>query len=321
MPRNRRRIALVALTSIILFGAGSLPAWQPRGRERVRARPPQADRRDRATSSAFLEDAFSTLEGERPDFVASARPAGQSAAVASGAAGATGFRWSTLVSPDTLADEVKQQRKALAAAVVSESDFKGGGYDAARNAFSAVALAFGIIAAHDGDVRWRKDAENARDLFARVGFNCKVGTTGSFKESRERVADLETLLDGGSPDRKADRDEDFLWSQVAARPALMARLEAAEQAASATIASKADFDRAVESLVHEMEMTAAIGEAIQQRDFEFHDDDTYRGYSSAMRDAAVRARDAARKGDYDAARTAVGDLKKSCDTCHGDYRS
>jgi cytochrome c556 len=40
-----------------------------------------------------------------------------------------------------------------------------------------------------------------------------------------------------------------------------------------------------------------------------------------MRDAAVRARDAARRADYDAVRAAVGDLKKSCDTCHGDYRS
>lgn len=302
---------------------GPVAARQPRGRERVRARPPEALHRDRAITSAFLDDAFTTLDGQRPDFAAAA-PRSGSQATASAAGGADapgGFRWSTLVSPDTLADEVKQQRKALAAAVVSESDFKGGGYDAARNAFSAVALAFGIIAAHDGDVRWKKDAANARDLFARVGSNCKVGTTGSFKEARERVADLETLLDGGSPDRKADRDEDFVWSQVAARPALMARLEAAEASASAAIASKADFDRAVAALLHDVEMTAAIGEAIQQKDYEFHDDDTYRGYSSAMRDAALRARDAARKGDYDATRTAVGDLKKSCDTCHGDYRS
>jgi len=64
-----------------------------------------------------------------------------------------------------------------------------------------------------------------------------------------------------------------------------------------------------------------IGEVIQQKDFEYHDDDTYRGYSAAMRDAAVEARDAVRKGNYEAARAAVGALKKSCDTCHGDYRS
>jgi cytochrome c556 len=233
----------------------------------------------------------------------------------------TGFRWSSLVSPDTLADEVKEQRKVVATAVGSASEFKGGGYEKARDAFSAVALVFGLIAAHDGDVRWKKDAENARDLFARVGFNCKVGTDGSFAEAKARAADLETLLDGGSPEKKADRDEDFAWSQVAGRSALMNRLEAAEQAAAEIVSSKGEFDKQIEALVRDVEMAAAIGEVIQQKDYEFHDDDTYRGYSAAMRDAALRARDAARKSDYDAARAAVGDLKKSCDTCHGDYRS
>jgi len=312
---------IVALV-LMVIGAAGLAAREPR--TRIRARPPQADRWDRASRSAFLDDAFSSLEGERPDFAAAARPtAGPGAATGAGtpAAGAGGFRWSTLVAPETLADEVKEQRRALATALESESTFKGGGYDQARDAFSAVALAYGVIAAHDGDVRWKKDADNARDLFARVGFNCKVGTTNSFKESKERFADLETLLDGGSPVAKADREEDFLWSRVAARPALMNRLEAAEGAASGAIASKGDFDRAVETLVRELEMVAVIGEVVQQAEFEFHDDDTYKRYSAAMRDAALRGRDAANKGDYDAARAAVGELKKSCDTCHGDYRS
>jgi cytochrome c556 len=35
----------------------------------------------------------------------------------------------------------------------------------------------------------------------------------------------------------------------------------------------------------------------------------------------VKARAAARRSDYDAARAAVGELKKSCDTCHGAYRN
>ena len=74
-------------------------------------------------------------------------------------------------------------------------------------------------------------------------------------------------------------------------------------------------------LLHEVEMVALIGEAIQRPDHEYHDDDTYRGYAAEMRDAAVKARAAARRSDYAAARAAVGELKKSCDTCHGDYRN
>lgn len=287
-----------------------------------RATPPAATW-DKVTAGTFQDDAFTLLEGQRPDFAATSRPTATQAGgpTAAGVAAGGGFKWSTLVSEETLTDEIKDMKAAVAAAVARPSDFKGGGYDKAREAFSSVALAFGVIAAYDQDIRWKKDAATARDLFARAGFNCKVGTDQSFAESKVRLADLEAMLDGGSPQAKGDRDEDFRWSQVAARPALMARLEAADAVTAAATASKSDFDRQLERLVHEAEMVATIGEAIQQKEFEYHDDETYRGHASAMRDAAVAARDAARKKDYDAARTAVGALKKSCDSCHGDYRS
>ena len=81
----------------------------------------------------------------------------------------------------------------------------------------------------------------------------------------------------------------------------MSRLEAAEQVAGGIVASKEAFEKQVDALLREVELVAAIGEVIQQKAFEYHDDDTYRGYAAAMRDAAVRARDAARKRRADVA--------------------
>ncbi|NBW96426.1 MAG: hypothetical protein EBR28_06770 [Planctomycetia bacterium] len=318
---ERSAIAILAITT----AAAWLPAAPARPRttgrvERVRAKPPAAW--DKATEAVFFDDAFTTLEGPRPDFAAA--PAVGRAAAPGGppapAARAGGFRWSALVSPDTLADEIKDMKGRVAGAVASASDFKGGGYDEARVGFGVVALAFAVIAEHDGDVRWKRDAERARDLFARVGSNCKVGTPQSFAEAKARVDDLATLLDGSSIEASADRDDDFKWSQVAGRPALMSRLEAADGAVSEVTASKGEFTRQVERLLHEAEIVATIGEVIQRPDYEYHDDDTYRGHASAMRDAAIQARDAASKGDYDAARAAAAAVKKSCDACHGDYR-
>ena len=288
-----------------------------------RAKPP-ASVWDRTATKIFVDDAFAELDGERPDFVAASKPSATAGASQSGAAtspAAGGFKWSALASEDTLTDEIKDMKAVLAGVVASQSDFKGGGYDKAREAFSAVALAFGVIAAYDQEIRWKKDAETARDLFARVGSNCKVGTDQSFNESKLRVVDLESLLDGNSPASRADREDDFRWSQVAGRPALMSRLEAADATLAAAGASKADFDKAMERVVRDAEIVALIGEVIQQADYEFYDDDTYRGYASAMRDAALRVRDAAKKKEYETARAALGELTKSCDSCHGDYRS
>ncbi len=317
-----KRVAIVLALAVTAIGVQAAAGERGATKPRRRAAPPT--RFDRAASGTFFDDAFATLQGPRPVFAAGGHgPAARGLGSQSGAAdsASSGFRWSTIISEETLTDEVKDRKADVATAVAKSSDFKGGGYDSAREAFTSIAVAFGVIAAYDQEIRWKKDAATARDLFARVGANCKVGTDQSFAESKARLGDLESMLEGSSPEGRADRDEDFRWSQAAARPALMSRLETGEGLISAGMASRGDFDRELDRILHDAEIVAVIGEVIQQPDFEYHDDDSYRGYAAAMRDAAVKVRDACRKKDYDAARAAASELKKSCDACHGDYRS
>jgi len=336
-PSWRAAVRGSALTFVAVaatLGLGLAAMRDAHAQPPARSRPPI--RRAAAPASwdtlvqrAFESDAFAILEGPRPALGAAraaggpavrpAEPAGVSAA--SAVPTGDGFKWSGLVSADTLTDEIKDIKGVLAAACGKAGDFKGGGYEKARKGFSAIALCFGVIAAYDQDVRWQKDAATARDLFARAGFNCKVGTDQSYAEAKLRLDDLQALLDGNSPKAKAERDSDFQWSQVAARPALMSRLEEAEQAIRPAIASKADFGTHLDQFMHAVEIVAVIGEVIIQPDFEYHDDDTYVEYAVEMRDAAVAARAAADRKDYEAARAAIGRLEKSCSTCHGDYRS
>ena len=320
--RARPIVAIVLAMVVLAAGSPGRAGDRIAPKPRKRAAPPA--RFDPSITNAFFEDAFATLEGPRPIFatrdqnsVAPGKPAPSKTGEPTGG----GLRWSTIVSEETLTDEIKDRKVDVAAAVANASEFKGGGYDRAREAFSSIALVFGVIAAFDQDMRWKRDAIAARDVFARVGMNCKAGTDQSHAESRARLDDLESMLEGGRLQAKPDEDEDFRWSEVAARPALMNRLETAERVIGAGMASRGDFDRAVDLILHDAEIAAMIGEAIQQPDFEYHDDDSYRGYARAMRDAATKIGEACRKKDYDAARAAAGELKKSCDACHGDYRS
>jgi hypothetical protein len=310
-------VALPALGSLF----GSVAAVIALAAPPARRSPPPSTDWDRVTAGAFFDDAFSVLTGPRPDFDAS--PAAAAPVVAGGPAagsGPVGFRWSGLVSGDTLTDEIKDLKDRAAATVATPSTFKGGGYNEAREAFSMLALALGLIAAHDEDIRWQRDAATARDLFARVGFNCKVGTDQTFNESRLRIEDLEAMIQGDPPRGQPEPGEDFRWSQVAGRSPLMKRLELAADALNASVASSAGFKSGADRLFHEAEIVAAIGEVICQPDFEYFDDETYREYAGSMRDAAVRVREACRKQDYATARAAVGEISKSCDACHGDYR-
>ena len=301
---------------VCLLAAASLAVAQ-RPREVRRSRPPTSW--DKAATGTFYDDAFATLVGRRPQFAKPgevARPTESGTAPASGAS----FKWSAIISGDTLVDEIKQARAAAKTAIAKVSDFKAGGYKKVRGAFGSAAAAFAVIAAYDKDVRWKGDAVAARDLIARAGLNCKVGTDQTFNEVKDRVDDLDTLLEGSALAARPDREEDFLWSQVADRPVLMIRLGAAEGIAAAAASSKSEFVRQVERIIHESEVTAMLAEILQQRDFADHDDAEYRGHAAAMRAAALQLREAAEKKDHDAAQQAVGSLKKSCDSCHADYR-
>jgi len=319
---NPKSSGLVDPRAIWLLLATALPAIAAEPSRRAK---PPAGTWDKATAGTFFTDAFAELTGPRPDFTASVPGPGRTGPGGPPAAGgpepaATGFKWSAVVSGDTLTDEIKDMNERATAAVASPSTFKGGGYGEAQKAFSMLALAFGVIAGHDEDVRWKKDAATARDLFARAGFNCKVGTDQSFKESKLRVDDLAAMLEGNSPQGKPDRDEDFRWSQVSGRPPLMNRLEAAEKVIGGATASAADFTKQLDRVFHEAEIVAAIGEVIRQPDFEYHDDESYLGHAAGMRDAAAGLREACLKNDYEAARTAAAGISKSCNDCHGDYR-
>jgi cytochrome c556 len=283
---------------------------------RQRAEPPQSW--SRGTAGQFFPDAFAELEGPRPDFTAvTTTPAGGSNAVEGGSPDAA-RTWSSLVSGETLADEIKTMKMEIDKIIAKKRDFTGGGYLDARNGFSSIAAAFAVIAVYDGDVRWKDTATRGRDRFAAVAFECNQGNDNTFAIATQAAEDLQKLVSGSGIGGAAGKQDD--WSRIAARQPLMARLERAEKALAEVSASEAAFTKDAERLLHEAEIVALIGEFIQQPQCDDFDDETYRGYASTMRDAATQLATATRKGEFAAAQSAISTLRKSCDTCHGDYR-
>ena len=69
----------------------------------------------------------------------------------------------------------------------------------AAGEFSVLAALFAVAAEYDGDVRWKDAAAALRDVFARAGHNCKVGTDQTFQEATQRKQDLADLISGNRP--------------------------------------------------------------------------------------------------------------------------
>jgi hypothetical protein len=205
--------------------------------------------------------------------------------------------------------------------VTVPAPFKGGGNRDAQKQFSMLAVLFAIAGEYDGDVRWKKDAPGLRELFARAGFNCKVGTDQSFNEAKARRDDLVDLV-AGSQLQVNEADAAAIWDKVAFRPILMRRLEDSYQRTlQPWLSSKGEFSKNIDGIRHEAELIFALSEVIQRENYEFWDDDDYLEFAKQMGSGAKAIVDGTKSNDYDGAAAGSNQIKKSCSECHESYRS
>lgn len=317
--RTSRILAVLVATGLVY----QLAVAAPPASSSKRVAPPKFPA---SVSEVFFPDARERLVGSRPEFSAAAKVAG-GPAMAPGqgdaeAASGESFAWSRLISATALEDEIKAQKLLVDQSVTTPGAFKGGGYRDARIQFSTLAAMFHIAGQFDTDVRWKSDAPALRELYARVGFNCKVGTDQTYNESVLRKQDLGDLVRGDRVQAAEGGEVDVTWDVVCNRPPLMSRMEQAfDKKINPFLANKSEFSAHAEEILHEAQVLAAISEAIQHEGFEFWDDEDYLEYARRMRDAALEIVNGVKQNNYEQARAAAGEVSKSCTECHESYRS
>jgi hypothetical protein len=315
--------ASVSIAAALLAVEWTAHAQEP---AKKRALPPKFDPTE--VEQIFFTDARKALVGARPasnptaTTVRPVAPASDPSPSATATAAASSFRWSKLISAETLADEVKNYPPLLAAAIQTPSQFKGNGARSARRYFSTLAAVFEIIAEHDGDVRWKDQAAAARQLFARAGFNAKSDNENVFNEARLRADDLTALVRGERIAAPPDIEPQPNFNeQISNRPPLMWRLERAQQDRLAEwTANTAEFNKNLPRVKHEAEIAAALAQVIQHKSYTDAENESYIEYAKAVQNAALGIREAAEKKDAAAAGNAARSMKQACDNCHADYR-
>jgi hypothetical protein len=261
------------------------------------------------------------LVGPRPDFGQMAKTIASTEVAPEGGATEDGsYRWSELISTETVEDEIKRQARALADAAPSATAFKGGGYKQARESLSMLALLFRLAAEHDEQARWRDIAPELSSLFARAGANCKVGTDGAYREAAARSQDLTDLIRGGRPEVPEPK-EDQLWSDMADRGPIMKRMEVARQKGlGPLLGGKASFSRNTDQARHEAQVLAVLAEIITRPEFTDAGDEEYDALAQSLRDAATGIARSADQDDYETARASLSRADKACSDCHDNYR-
>jgi hypothetical protein len=295
-----------------------------------RAAPPKWDKQ--VTDVIFFKDVFKeALAGERPADLGrppavAAGPAnggGNSGAASGGDAGtaaASGAGWSKVVAGTTLEDQIKAIKQSLDKEITTPSEFAGKGYSIARREFSALAVLFAVIAEYDGDVRWKSSAAVARDRFSALAGTAKVGSQQAYNAAKDGRSQLEDLLGGGSfPKGEAEAGAE--WSKVADRAPIMQNLGLAfDEKVAKWTGSEATFKSNADAALAEAQMISIYAALLGKEGMEDADGDSYKEFLKKLREGAAEVAEAAKSGDADKARKAAGEIKKSCDGCHGEYR-
>ena len=316
------------LLLVMTLTAGTALWAQTKAKKPVRrAAPPKIERRP----EIFFEDAFKeALSGTRPANLGASAPAVATAGPASSAPAtgsstpdaASGSGWSQIISATAIEDEIKSLKLLIDAEVTTPSDYAGRGYKVARRDFSVLAMLFAIAGEYEGDVRWKKDAPVARDVFARTAANSKAGSPQVFNEAKLRKQELQDLVGGQSPYDGKSADGKANWGNVCDRPPLMQHLETMfEPRVKAAVSDEGSFKSNLEKLSHDAEILAAIGAVLAKEGMADADSDDYKVFCETVRKSSREIVAACKNKDYAAASSAVSAIGKACNDCHENYRS
>jgi hypothetical protein len=312
MSRFLAAILIVGVVALIANGQGRKSA--------NRAKLPTFDAAK--TERVFFPDVFARLEGKRPanpNASVAQAPTGGTPAGADTTAGES-YAWSKIISGPSIEDEVKAIKVATDKNITTPQDFAGRGYKEVRRDFSVLAMLFAIVNEYDADVRFKRDAAAARDIFARTASNAKAGNNNVYNEAKKRKDELQDLINGAALTEKPETQEND-WTKIADRSPLMQRLEAAQEKKLAKITSNADaFSEDIETALREAEIIAAIASTLTREGMEGADDEAYTGFANLMKRNALDVVAAVKSNNAEQARKATGEIAKACSDCHDNYR-
>ena len=300
-------------------------------RKTKRAEAPRID--SNATKDLFFSDLVTAFEGKLPSASELAKTDSRKPAANNSTAGSTNNNppadpsvdnsqsgWGKLISATTIEDEVKQVKLRLEQIVTTPSKFAGGGFTEARQEFSELAILFGIIAEYPSQVRWQKSSLAAKESFAQMAANAKVGSTQAYNEAKLRLQELGDMLNGSEFPAEAP-EEPKGWEQIIDRQPLMKLCEVAQLTnLTPMTANDAAFKENSEDILRYGELMAAYSALLLKEGMADSDDTDYRVHCDKMLASSLEVIQAVKTENSSMARQAVGQMSQACTNCHNTYR-
>lgn len=325
----RFKISILFFTAFASLAAFSIVVnafQEDQGRKVKRVKRPVFT--DRDSDGIFFKNLFEEgLVGPRPSAEQIRNRQNQSFAKktpnAGGAGGSlksTSFLWSKFIERDVIEDEVKSIQQQLSKTVTTPVRFKTD-YGSVHQSFGSLSMLMAIVREFDSDVRWKNDAPAAQAAFARAAASSRVGSQPAYQSAKLRLEDLTEMVRGGRFNGKPPSDPKLDWSNVIDRGTLMEMLETSlSETLKPSTADKTAMVKNAESVLHQANLVAAMGQILTKDGMEEADEKDYTKYAFEMSAAAQELSIAVKTNDYDTAAKAANTISQACANCHDEWR-
>ncbi|MGE3315130.1 MAG: hypothetical protein AB7O26_08425 [Planctomycetaceae bacterium] len=233
--------------------------------------------------------------------------------------GSSAGGWKQLVSVETLDAEVKTIRNNLAAALQSVGKYNAK-YKDVQVLGSTLAAIGEIAAEHPDAVRWKRNALHVREIGSSIESSADKTGGDAYRATKASYDALTGLLDGNSAAGLEEPPARGGFSEFADRGGLMKRIESGFRWLKKEISSESSLQANSAKVVHEAEILAALGRAIEGNDYASADEADYAAHAKAFIEAAVEMSKAGSASQLPALIDARDRVQKKCDECHSAYR-
>ncbi len=241
-------------------------------------------------------------------------PGDKPAAAASG-----GTDWKALIPKEVLESEVKKIVNKLSQHTQSVGKFKQNIFQIPPDSATLAVLA-AIAVDHPGDIRWKENAKQVRDLAYQTIAKEIVATQESYKAVEDPFLKIKDILAGSPPADLPTPKDGVKMSDITDFGYLMKRLDLGSKWVKTNVGSEATFKEKREEAMHEAYIIATLGKVITMPEFGYEDDGDFKAHADAMIEGGLKMVKGATEenyGDFDAGLTLV---YKKCTECHGEYR-
>jgi cytochrome c556 len=233
------------------------------------------------------------------------------------AAGATD--WSTLITTDTIQNEVKSIRNELTRIMTSVGSY--------NRDFASVQILGSTLAGlaqigheHSGTLPWKQKAILLRDLAGKVS----SGASGVGRDPYDKVLlpfeQIIVILDGGNPSNAPAPDEKASVASSADREWIMRRMQKSIDVLKTSNQNEPAFKGQKEQASAELQFLASMGMLLRAPDYVYADEKIYQDYMKTMSDIGVAARSATDAETFAAFQEQFNKMNQVCTDCHKQYR-